>query len=197
MEDAPYAPPAASFEKPPAPPRLQDAFYVVSPLKLCIMFLVTAGYYTVYWNYKNWRCYKNHHPDGQEWPPARAIFQIFFLHDLLREANEYADAQGRPLNWKSDTDAGIMIALIVAWGVVDRLWSRDIAASYTAPLWAILGLVLLVYYCKVQGQINRACGDPHGAGNARLTAANYVWIVICMLLWLGFVASLVLPPAAT
>lgn len=195
MDTSPYTPPSASFDTEPASIRTDSAFYVVSLFKLCLLFIGTLGYYTIYWHYKNWRCYRNSHPQGQEWPPARAIFQIFFIHDLFREVSEHAEGAGRPLAWNADLGAGIMIALIVAWGIVERLLTHHIGVVYNAIVWTVLGVALVASYCTAQRQINMACGDPRGQRNASVSWANCAWLVAGFATWLLFIAATLLVPA--
>ncbi|AZE51116.1 membrane protein, putative [Pseudomonas chlororaphis] len=77
---------------------VQRPFYVVSRTKFLTLFLLTFGFYRLYWAYKNWQQFKQ--ATGQEmWPIARALFAIFCTHALYREADTKIKASGRTFDW--------------------------------------------------------------------------------------------------
>lgn len=175
--DIPVAPVAAA-----AP-----AFYVVGTRKFTIMFVFTFGAYAIYWMYKQWDQYRDSIPDGEGqsrlWPVARAIFSVFYFHSLFRKVR--AHAAPRLDEWEYRTHATILVVLVLAERIFDRLSSLDYPHADTlslvvmAPLW--------YFHYKAQQLINESCGDPQGLQNKRLTAANYGWIAAFILLFLAMV----------
>ncbi|WP_394539007.1 hypothetical protein PRJ39_00340 [Lysobacter enzymogenes] len=189
MEDNVYAPPASDVVA-PAPSGLGDEFYVVAPLKFCLLFFLTLGLYQLYWFYMQWARYRRRHPGETLWPVARAIFAVFFAHALAGRIDEALRARGARHDWAPGAVATIYVIAQIASSVLDRLSSREIGSPFTdvasLVLLAPVGLSLL----RLQRAANLACGDPDGDSNRRLSALNYVWLVLGALLWLSLLAGL-------
>lgn len=183
--DNPYATPTAALADTPgdstAPP-----FYVVGFLKFLLLYVATMGVYSLYWFYKNWSNYK---ADTREdiWPVPRAIFSIFFIHSLFRAVDERLRAHGRDFPWSPASHATLLLILIVASNVLDRIAARveEVGALDVASLLLLLPIAFVML--RAQGAINLACGDAEGSGNSRLTGANLLWLVLGAILWV-FVA---------
>ncbi|HEY9102235.1 hypothetical protein [Chitinimonas sp.] len=158
-------------------------FFVVGKRKFVLLFLATLGTYRIYWFYKQWQAYKRVH-GGSIWPVLRAIFTIFFAHSLFEAADREALRRGVRIGWEPRSLASTYVVVAIVSSVLDRLSNKDIGSPYTD----ILSLICLPIMCSVlvsaQGAINRACGDPEGEGNSKLTWANYIWLVIGALMWL-------------
>lgn len=58
-------------------------FYPVSLSKLVILSVVTFGFYTVYWFYRNW-LYRKQQDGSSIMPVARGIFNIFWYYPLYK-----------------------------------------------------------------------------------------------------------------
>jgi len=166
-----------------------DGFYVVSQRKFLVLFFLTMGWYKLYWYYKNWSMYKamNRYTggiDGDIWPVPRALFPVFFTHSLMREATAYGATRDRDSGNDGETTATIVVLLIVAANIVDRVAANGIGNPATTWL-AILFILPLAYYMNVARQlINDASGDPQGDSNSNFTWANWIWIVIGTLFWI-------------
>lgn len=165
-------------------------FYVVSTRKLTILFIATMGAYALYWFYKNWNQYRNRGAALDEahesiWPIPRAIFLVFFVHSLFRKVKSLGQDKPQVAAWRNDGHAWWMVLLYVAMNVADQLSKRSIGIPMT-DYFGFVGLVLLLLsFRKAQSMINASCNDPEGKLNAGLTGANYVWIVIGVLVWVG------------
>jgi len=58
-----------------------------------VLSLLTFGLYTLFWFYRNWSLLRDR--DGWDiLPVPRAVFAIFFTHNLLESINDRAVAQG-------------------------------------------------------------------------------------------------------
>jgi hypothetical protein len=178
------------LEREQVPAAAEDGFYVVSRRKLTILFIATMGAYAVYWFYKNWSQYRNHGADSQEvrasiWPVPRAIFSIFFIHSLFSKVKALGQDQPQVAAWRDNLSAWWLVGLYVAVTVADKLAKRSIGSPFT-DFFGFVGLFLLLFsFRKAQSMINASCGDPEGKRNAELTGANYVWIVLGLLFWVG------------
>lgn len=182
MDDNLYAPPASEvFDT--GPVVAAPAFYVVSPLKFCLLLFGTLGLYQLYWFYMQWARYRRQTKETV-WPIARAIFPIFFVHSLSRQF----DAAIRARDQRHDGSPGAAATVYaIAWlvsGVLDRLASREIGSPYTDVLSVVLLVPLGLSLLSLQRAANRASGDPQGDSNRHFTWANYLWLVAGALIWL-------------
>jgi hypothetical protein len=194
MTDSVYAPPKSDLSSPVADS--SEAFYVVSLMKMMVLFLATMGMYQLYWHYKNWRLHQQMSashggPDGDVWPVPRAIFAMFFIHSLLGKVKQHAIAQQRP----GDLNTTLIATLIVVLMLFGYL-GLFVTDPKVVLLFSVVSMCLVVasmfLYRKAQRFINESCGDPTGASNAEFTTANYIWIVIGILIWIMQVVGLVM-----
>lgn len=191
MTDSVYAPPKADLTKVQNDDTTQ-AFYVISPTKMMVLFIATLGAYQLYWHYKNWR---NHQqlslahgsPDADIWPWARMIFSVFFVHSLFREVKALGDAHQRETDFDVGTQATIMVVLMIVSTILGRIPETSSYSLMAQFLSLILLVPTMFVYRNAQRFINTSCGDPEGASNANFTTANYIWIVLGAILWM-FVA---------
>jgi hypothetical protein len=191
MTDISIAAPALEAEQ--APASVEDAaFYVVSPRKLTILFIVTMGLYSVYWFYKNWSQYRDHGTgEGRQsiWPAPRGLFAIFFVHSLFSKIKELGRDKPQVAAWRNNLYAWWIVAIYIALNVADRLARKSIGLPFT-DIFGYVGLILLLFgILKAQSMINASCNDPQGKGNAALTGANYVWIILGVLVSVGAFVS--------
>jgi len=188
MNDNLYKTPesALEFEKAGGGPQ----FYVVSTFKFSVLYFSTLGLYILYWFYKNWALYKN--VTGEKmWPVARAIFSIFFAHALFVGVDDALKNKGNSYSWDPRLFASGYILLSIVNYVMDRLSAKDIGSPYTDI--ASLAVLPILYFTLLTPQkaINMSQNDPTGSDNNRITAANFGWIFIGVLLWiLGIIGLL-------
>lgn len=175
-----YAAPQASFNE-QLSSSAEQRFYLVSERKMLVLFFLTVGLYQVYWDYVNWRNYRD--ASGEDvWPLPRAIFSIFFTHSLFRHISDH-DATGSRASWNNSACATGIVFLLIAGRILDRLSWNGIGSPFTdiASLLLLVPLGLLLK--QVQHEINARCGDAEGAANDRFTGANIAWCVIGGLFW--------------
>ncbi|MBV8635486.1 MAG: hypothetical protein JO002_13415 [Burkholderiaceae bacterium] len=185
-----YSPPTANLDDEPGASESNDNFYVVAPLKFWLLFVLTLGFYQVYWFYKNWSRYKARTHDDI-WPVMRGIFTIFFTHSLFREIDAALVAEEREHSW----DPGLLATGYVIATIVNRILDRtpDSMDKVVLPIELFIMLPLVGYLLyRAQVAINIACGDPTGASNAKLTWANYLWMILgAALIVLGLIGTFV------
>lgn len=185
MTDNLYAPPRAAAGN----DALQgDArtFYVVSPRKLTILFWGTFGNYALYLFYKNWALQKQ--ATGADiMPVMRGLFSIFFVLDLYQLADERLTEKGETHPWDIHSLATKYIVLVIGKNVLER-----ITISQPFPQLLALGMLYGVYrtLARAQNGLNLAAGDAEGTSNRKLTAANYVWILLGVALWVIVILGL-------
>ncbi len=175
-----YAAPEADLET--ATLDGSNEFYVVSPGKFWVMYLLTFGIYQLYWYYKNWALHCQKH-EKQAWPVARAIFAIFFTHSLFGAVNQKLVSAKVDYSWSPNLLATAYVIMLLADRVFDRLIvpSSESAALAIVSL-AFLPLIGFVQY-RAQLAINMACGDPQGEGNSGFTGLNFLWMLLGLAFW--------------
>jgi hypothetical protein len=195
MTDLSKAVAVGEFDAAAADPSM---FYVVSRRKLVVLYLLTLGFYGVYWHYQNWARYNRNSPNAARagngvWPLPRAVFSVFFVHDLLAKVK----AQGSRINevgiWDTKPHAILLVLLLLLSNVLDRAASKSVGSPYTDVLALLILFPLAHQYSMAQTMINLSCGDPKGKGNDRFGAANIAWMVVGGLLWLLLLLGLFLP----
>jgi hypothetical protein len=193
MNTSIYAPPKADLSMPKEV--IGDGFYVVSRRKFLVMYLMTLGLYKIYWFYKNWSMYKaieraEGGADSDIWPVPRALFCVFFVHALLREASAYASAKQREVSDGFEALATVLVILLLVSNVIDRLSTKGIGSPLTDYVSLALLFPMVWFFNLARQFINDASGDSAGMGNDTFTWANWIWIVIGAILWLGIITDL-------
>lgn len=144
--------------------------------------IMTMGYYSLYWFYKNWQQHKLHH-ETSSWPVMRAIFSVFFTHSLFRAVNERLENNKSSFIWLSEAFATTYVVAVVVARVCERMSAKEIGSPVTDLL--ALALVPLIGFCmyKAQIAINHACNDIEGESNSKFTAQNIIWMVLGGIFW--------------
>lgn len=184
MEENFYRAPASSLDKVDhvESTAVTDKFYVVAPAKFMTLFMATLGYYGIYWFYRNWKQFKQQTGEDM-WPVPRAIFSIFFTHQLARHVDYTLEGQGRKFNWNAGVCATWLVVLQVTCNVADRMAYKETGRPYSDILALLILPALALAHLTMQRAINAACGDTDGATNSKLTGANWAWIVAGGIIW--------------
>ncbi|HYJ11149.1 MAG TPA: hypothetical protein VEX18_19135 [Polyangiaceae bacterium] len=191
-----YKAPLMDYEEAPVRAEGSAAVYVVAPTKFMILAFSTMGMYSLYWFYKNWSLQR--HAYGLNiWPVPRAIFAVFFTHQLFRAIDTQAHERGYAPGWNANGQATLYVGLAVASYITGRF--NDAANVGTALVLLSLGLALAgtVPLFAAQKVANLVAGDVEGRSNASITAANAAVILIGLLLWTTVGAGVFLGAAGT
>lgn len=157
-------------------------FYVVSTRKFLVLYLGTAGMYGLYWNYRHWAQFKRF-TRGTQWPVARAIFSIFFVHALLAEIEQQLRKQAVAWEWNRGSLANGIVTVLLVQGLSNRMAGREFGSPFTDWL-AVAAIPLLAWLkWKVQRATNAACADPDGDLNREFTTANIAWLLLGAIFW--------------
>ena len=172
-------------------------FYVVSRRKLAVLYILTLGMYGVYWFYQNWARYNRNSPDAAKaghsvWPLPRAVFSIFFVHDLFARIKAYGSLKNEVGIWETRPHATILVGLLLLSNLLDRAVNKDIGAPFTDVLSLLILFPLAQQFALAQDMINLSCGDRHAESNSTFSGANIAWIVVGGLAWLLILWSLLL-----
>jgi hypothetical protein len=189
-ERNPYTPPMADVRDVTAPDA--QGFYVVSSRKFFLLYVLTFSIYGVYWFYRHWAQVKLERR-ADLWPIPRAIFSIFFTHELARRIDARLRERGDPYAWSPGAIATLVVVLQLVNGLLDRLAWKGIGSPVTDFLSLLLLFPLAFAIHAMQRAANTACGDREGGGNSGITPANIVWLLLGGLWWLLVIAGLLLP----
>lgn len=181
MTDNHYQPPTARVDDDPA--AAGRPFYIVAPRKFVLLYLFTVGMYAVYWFYQNWAMLKRQR-NLNVWPVPRALFSIFFTHSLFQEIDRALESNAVRYAWNAAGAATAYVILSLASSVIGQLANRDIGSPLTDFASLLMVPAVMFPLLAAQKAANFAVGDPQGESNSTLTAANIVWMVVGVLLWL-------------
>lgn len=183
-DNNPYAAPTAPLTEVDAPAGTEvPPFFAVSQRKLVVMLLGTMGLYQVYWAYKQWACHRIRSGDPI-WPVMRAIFQVFFTHSLTAEVEHRLQRLGIRHDWQPAMLATILVATMIGQSIIQQFLGPRHEVLAQAVVAGVL-CVQTVLVSRMQTAINLAVEDPEGAGNARITVWNVLWLLLGALLWLS------------
>jgi hypothetical protein len=179
MSDSIYAPPEADLT---APANDAPRYYIVAPFKFILLSVLTFTLYFVYWFYMNWKLIKVE-DNNDTWPVPRSFFYIFFTHSLFRDVENSLRENERQWDWQPGLLATLFVIVTVVGNISDRLIPFETypLLSSLAPLASTLVTTLLLL--PAQRAINAACGED-GSSNARLTLANWLWMILGGVIWL-------------
>ena len=180
MNESIYAPPEADVT---APTTGQPRYYVVSPTKFMLLSVLTLTLYFVYWFYRNWKLIKDADNDDT-WPPARGFFYIFFTHSLFSDVQDNLEDQGHSFGWNPMVLATIFVVLTVALNLADRILPIESTSTLMMSMPFVGTIVVSMLLLQAQKAINLAADDAGGAANAKLTAVNWVWMLVGGAIWL-------------
>ncbi len=189
MENIYDAPKAELIDKPLTP--FGPPFFVTSTRKLCVLYLCTFGYYTLYWNFKQW--FSQRHSAGYRVIPAlRGVFYVFFLHSLSALMSKRLMAMERP-SWRYDSAPTWLVGLVVVGWVLNGLqrygeWPQLVAM----PLIALVMVAKVLPLIGMQRQANLASGDTAGATNDSFSGWNWLFVVPGAVVWVMATAGFVL-----
>ncbi|MGE5650348.1 MAG: hypothetical protein ACM34A_09130 [Bacillota bacterium] len=143
----------------------EPPFFAVSLFKLALMSVCTAGFYELYWYYRNWQRIKQR--EGSRIMPFwRAFFSFFFCYQCIARIRDLGNARGMPMR----APAGLLAA---GWIVTTMLWKLP------DPYWWASSLAV-IFLLPAQAHANRlnAAACPGHERNARLSAWN--WLVVAL-----------------
>lgn len=189
MENIYDAPKAELIEQPNS--EFGPPFFVTSISKMCVLYMLTASMYLVYWAYKHW--------DSQRFamgkkisPVMRSVFMIFFTHSLSKRISQRLQAQGSPHRYSS-TAPTLFVVFTLIGTVFSVLGDKAGASPLTVAVLAVVCLILqLLPMVAIQRSANLASEDPTGERNSTLSGWNWLFIVLGVGYWLLMIAGFVL-----
>jgi hypothetical protein len=182
LEQNPYAAPSldvdARAEQAKSSGTMQ--WFAVGTRKLWVMSLLTFGIYPIYWFERQYRMQKRARWEST-WPLARAIFAVFFAHELFRRVESAAARVEIHPSWSSGVLGTIFVVSAVVSRILDKVTDKLVTGTVGSVLTALsIVLVLGLAYpiVQVQGTVNRLLSRerPDYDKNERFTVWN--WLAI-------------------
>lgn len=162
-----------------------NQFFVVSRRKFWILYISTFSLYQLYWFYQHW-LHEKVKTQASFWPLARAIFMEFFTHALFKR---FAQADNQPAEGLKQQSnrlsvyATLFVILSVFGYFLESIFPW-LSSSMAMVVYIFMVPIEALLLFKGQAVANSISGDALGAQNHRLTAMNYVFIVLGLLIWL-------------
>lgn len=157
-------------------------FFPVSSSKFLYMWIITWGFYPVYWFYKNWKYEKSAGANPGIMPSMRGLFYQFWYYPMFKHLS--ATAKMRGIDHGFPGKAGAILLAIAFFTVVIVTGVTDFAATPLVLVSALLALPLLK-------MINLINGDDSSAirHNSRWALRHYLLAVIFLPLFVFDIGS--------
>jgi len=190
MSENLYAPPATPVFDSAREAAARTEFFVVGTTKLCLLYFATFGLYPLFWFYMHWARYKRYRRQDM-WPAARALFAIFFAHQLTGEIDDRLRRDGKRHAWSPGGNATAYVVLAIVSTLASRIPDGVSRLADVLPLLLLAPIAWIL--ATMQRAANLACGQPDAAANRHLTWANWLWLVAGGLAWALVFLGLFLP----
>ncbi len=175
--DNPYQAPTAELIKKRTDEDTLPLF-VVSTTKLFTMFVLTMGLYGLVWYYQHYKEIKQA-TGASLWPVPRAIFALFFTHNLFKRIHNEATSQNIPVKWSHTLLATAMVAMYLI-----SYFAGDVSDIIYLVSYAFVPVMAFILV-KVQRTANATQDDPDGSDNNSVTFLNVLWVALGLVLWLA------------
>ena len=108
-------------------PVLLEEKEMLNDVKFITLCIATFGLYSVWWQYKAWRFFKQRQ-QSDIWPAVRAIFSLFTVYDLMKNINRFSQNNDfAPVyNAKKSAAGYIILSLLVR--LPDPFWLVSLLA---------------------------------------------------------------------
>lgn len=150
-------------------------YFPISPIKLLPLWVITFGFYGLYWFYRNWKYVKNR--DGSSIMPAiRAFFFGFWYYPLFKDLVKDNDAR-YDKNHLPNNASGIVLALVFLIAVVS---SNKSAYSMLFLCLSVLTIIPLQNYINYVNKENQEAIKYNSRWNIR----HYMVVLLTVPLFL-------------
>ena len=163
--------------------------YLISPLRVVLLGVLSLGLYTPYWLYKTWKHYKEHTGENvfPVWHGLTAIVPVygsFRAHAHLRIFGELAAAAGLALAFAPGLGFG---ALLVGW--LRLIVAEGSPASYVLLAVSIIAQLWMILHA--QPRINAYWLHQYGSRvvSMGLGKGEVVVTIIGVVGWLGILSG--------
>lgn len=174
-------------------------YYPISTVKLAGWYVLTFGWYKIYWWYKNWQFIKfNNQVDCR--PARRCLFPIFFYYEFLQNVNQTCitnNVQGikypkilTGLFWT------VFIIAIIVTSVFQVINQTDPAAikaivPYTTLVYMIASMSFLLLPQMAINRSNQQTSIPTEKSFTYFAGIGAL-VVLSISVWLGYISGVVI-----
>jgi len=166
-------------------------YFSVSTAKLRNLYLLTFGFYAIYWFYKNWKLQQPYIKE-RIMPIPRAIFAIFFTHSLATRVKNSMQYKSLPDTNNLKHFATVFVVLTIAVNIVSRLTDSGTLPSYFNYLWLILFYLSALPLIEIQDKVNILMNDPLGSINSNYNWKNIAFMLVGAALWLMIILGILI-----
>lgn len=149
--------------------------FAVTTTKLVVMYLLTVGFYGLYWFYKNWKAVKTN-DDPEVMPFWRTFFLIFYIKPTFDKVQSEATRRGHDFTTYSIPSTVVVIATFY------------VAYAFPAPynfLISLMGFIGLIPANLVAGKLNQSL-DKNFHLDGRIRRWNWLAVLLAPLLYFVF-----------
>ena len=163
-------------------------FFPVSEGKLITLYILSFGFYGIYWFYKNWKLQESE-MDKKIYPVWRGIFSIFFTHSLFKRIDQQAMNLEKKHQFNANWLATLFVIALVVSNIIDSLSTStalfDNISNSTVIISSLVIFLLSTYpLARVQATVNRINNDMLGYLNNEYSLWNYILIVAGVCFWI-------------
>ena len=162
---APAPAPAPARSAPPVAESDEPLYFAVSPLKMTLMSICTAGLYEFYAIYKHWQVLQRRTglPISPFW---RGFFAPIFVFDLFKRIREEAEEAGLLVKWTPSGMGWAFFAISMAWRLPDP--------------YSLVSYLSFIPLLSVQQTVSalHAARAPRAATNSGFTPGNVMTLII-------------------
>lgn len=158
-------------------------FFITSITKMCLLYIATMGAYTLYWYYKQWTRQRRYRGENIS-PVWRSVFAMLFTHNLCARVAQHSVVAHQSI-WRWRWLATGVVALMVYQLIIVLAKTPHLPQQWRVA-WGFGFLAtgdLLILLGFIQQRINLVCHDPKGASNSRLSAGNWLWLMVGLAMW--------------
>ena len=154
---------------------------IISTNKFTILCIVTFGLYTIWWQYKVWRFFKQYQ-QSDTWPALRALFSIFTVAQLLKEVQRFGVRQSVPATYNTGGLATGYILLSLMSRLPDPVW-----------VVAVLAFTCLIPAYKTFTGALLASQEVRATEQVSFSTRQMFLLVVCGILWILSIIGMTLP----
>lgn len=167
-------------------------YFVVSVSKLGRLFVLTFGFYGIYWFYKNWTLQKKHETKAIS-PVWRSIFSIFFVISLFQRIANSLTLKSINHQFNANSMAIAFIVINILSNVLSLVLDRAAEPPAYAGVVMLATVILMAYPLQeAQEAVNLIEEDPLGASNAAYRWPHIMAMIVGGFIWFSVVAAPVL-----
>ncbi len=193
IDDKIFEPSAATPTSTPTPaskPSNVDALFYVPFWKFAFLSVITLGFYTLAWMYRNWE-YIMKQEKSKISPLGRSIFAVFYVHVLFKKIKIAASEKGFSGEFNTTMLGWVYIISTITTRVLDRAsTSSDYEAdsgmvsllglaAWAVSIWVFLPVLKVVEYNNAHSATKTSRNEKFSTGEiVAALVGGVIWIIL-------------------